>query len=90
MKSRNVLAAILVDRRQISAHFQPSTGRLVITDGPAVVEAIRAPDSWIALAAVSTTSGWGTQPTEANLQVFLEGYVATHPRFVPIKAGQLE
>jgi hypothetical protein len=90
MKSRSVLAEINVDRRQISAHFQPSTGRLVITEGTAIVEAIRPPDSWIALAAVSATSGWGTQPTPANLRAFLEGYVAMHPRFVRTATDQLE
>ncbi len=90
MKSRSVLAEVLVDGRQISAHFQPSTGRLVITEGPAIVEAIRPPDSWIALAAVNTSSGWGTRPTSADLQFFLERYVAMHPRFVRTESEQLE
>ncbi|CAG9269586.1 conserved hypothetical protein [Paraburkholderia caribensis] len=81
MKSQNVLAAVRVDSRQISAHFRPSTGRLVISDGASILEAIRAPDSWMALATVNSDSNWGTRPTSADLQVFLERYVAEHPRF---------
>jgi len=80
MKPRSVLAEVVVDQRQISALFHASTGRLVISEGSAVVESIRAPDSWIALAAVNTASGWGTRPTSADLQVFLERYVAIHCR----------
>jgi len=81
MKSQNVLAEVRVDYRQISAHFRPSTGRLVISDGGSILEAIRAPDSWMALATVNSDSNWGTQPTSADLQVFLERYIAEHPRF---------
>lgn len=87
MKGRNVLAKVLVDHRQISAHFHTWTGRLIISEGPTVVESIRAPDSWIALAAVNTASGWGTRPTSADLQMFLEWYVATYPKFVGAKSG---
>ncbi len=81
MKSQNVHAQVRVDCRQISAHFRPSTGRLVISDGGVILEAIRAPDSWMALATVNSDSNWGTRPTSADLQVFLERYIAEHPRF---------
>jgi hypothetical protein len=77
-----VIAEVLVNSRPISARFRPSTGHLIISDGTAVVESIRPPDSWIALAAVNTSSGWGTRPTPSDLQTFLERYVATHPRFL--------
>jgi hypothetical protein len=81
MKPRRVLAEVLVDRRQISAHFHLSTGHLFIRDGATLVEAIRAPDSWIALAAVNTASAWGTRPSSADLKVFLERYIALSPEF---------
>ncbi|MGF7137246.1 hypothetical protein P3T40_008759 [Paraburkholderia sp. EB58] len=81
MKPRNVLVHVEVDSRQISAHFRPSTGRLVIVDGPAVIEAFKPPDSWMALASVNTANGWGTRPTSADLRAFLERYVANHPGF---------
>ncbi|TDY16810.1 hypothetical protein B0G81_7929 [Paraburkholderia sp. BL6665CI2N2] len=76
MKRRSVLADVVVDRLQVSARFHLSTGRLVISEGTAVVESIPAPDSWMALAAVNVASGWGTRPTADDLQVFLERYVA--------------
>lgn len=81
MKSRSVLAEVCVGSRSILAHFRPSTGQLVSSDGSHVVEAIQAPDSWMALAAVNSRSGWGTRPTSADLLGFLERYVASHPRF---------
>lgn len=80
MKSRNVHAQVRVDCRQISAHFRPSTGRLVISDG-GYPRSHQAPDSWMALATVNSDSNWGTRPTSADLQVFLERYIAEHPRF---------
>jgi hypothetical protein len=80
MISRSVLAKIIVGHRHISANFHPSTGRLRIIDNKAVVETIPAPDSWIALASVNTASGWGTRPASADLEVFLERYIASRPR----------
>jgi hypothetical protein len=75
MKTRSVRAELVVDRYRFSARFHISTGRLVISEGAAVVESIAAPDSWIALAAVSRASGWGTCPTTDDLQAILERYV---------------
>jgi hypothetical protein len=81
MKARTVVAAVNTNSRQVSAAFRPSSGRLVIHEGAAVIETIKAPDSWIALAALNSASGWGTRPTESDLLDFLTRYIAIHPRF---------
>jgi hypothetical protein len=72
---RAVTARVLIEGRDIAAHYQSSTGRLMVREGTIILEAIQPPDSWIALAALNTASYWGTRPTSADLQAFLEGYV---------------
>lgn len=76
MKSQSIRAAVSVDSRDVSADFHPSTGRLVVREGTAVVEAFLPPDSWMALAVVNASSGWGTQPTQSDLHAFLRRYLA--------------
>ncbi|WP_124605766.1 hypothetical protein [Burkholderia sp. Bp9142] len=81
MRSRNVVAEVFVEGRQISAHFRASTAHLVIREGSVIVETIVPPDSWMALATVNSGSDWGTRPTREDLQGFLERYITTHPTF---------
>jgi hypothetical protein len=79
---RTVTARIFIEGRHIAAHFYPSTGRLMVREGVTILEAIQPPDSWIALAAVNAASCWGTRPTFADLQIFLERYVLLNLKFL--------
>ncbi|KAK45359.1 hypothetical protein BG58_18490 [Caballeronia jiangsuensis] len=75
MKFRTVYASIVVGDKKFSAAFGLSTGDLVVSEGAKVIEAIKPPDSWLALASLNRGDGWGTRPTTHDLQTFIERYV---------------
>ncbi|SAL86019.1 hypothetical protein AWB74_07533 [Caballeronia arvi] len=81
MKLDIVLAVIRVGEREISADFRTSSGRLIVAEAAEIIEELRPPDSWVALASLKRNDSWGTRPTTAELLTFLERYVAEHPRF---------
>ncbi len=70
------MAKIDVGGRIVCATFAPSSGRLRITEDSKLLQVLSPPDSWVAIAAASQSSGWGTRPSEADLTAFLEGYVS--------------
>jgi hypothetical protein len=74
MKSRTVSAFTNVGPRRISADFKLLTGVLIVSEGTRIIEAIRPPDSWLALASLNCGDGWGTRPTSHDLQTFVNAY----------------
>jgi hypothetical protein len=72
---KTVSARLAVGGRVFSANFDRTTGRLRITDGARLLQLLVPPDSWLAIACVSQSSGWGTCPTEADLGAVLSSYV---------------
>jgi hypothetical protein len=81
MKTQSVIAVVRFAAREVSAEFQPATGRLLVMEGSEVIDALHPPDSWMALASLNHGDGWGTRPTPADLHHFLERYIAATPRF---------
>lgn len=75
-----VMAKIDVEGRIVCATFEPSSGRLQISEDSKLLQVLSPPDSWVAIATASQSSGWGTRPSEADLMVFLEGYVSRDSR----------
>lgn len=81
MKFDTVFAVVRVGEHDISADFRTSSGRLIVADASQIIEELRPPDSWLALASLNRNDSWGTRPTSTELLTFLERYVANHPRF---------
>lgn len=77
--SKPVVARVNLADRIICATFDQSTGRLRIIEGAKILHALLPPDSWIAIASVSQSSGWGTRPSEADLGVYLRCYMSIQP-----------
>lgn len=75
--SSSVMSCINIAERLICAKFDPSKGQLRVTDGSKVLHTLDPPDSWLAIASVSQSSGWGTHPAEADLKAYLEAYAAS-------------
>ncbi|ASW04436.1 hypothetical protein [Paraburkholderia aromaticivorans] len=77
--SKPVVARVNLDDRIICATFDQSTGRLRISEGAKVLHSLLPPDSWVAIASVSQSSGWGTRPSEADLGVYLRCCMSLQP-----------
>jgi hypothetical protein len=75
--SKPVTARIKLGDREIIASFDASSGQLRITEGAKILQALRPPDSWLAMASISQASGWGTRPTVEDLSAYLQGFVAS-------------
>lgn len=78
-KDKFVVAAIRKDIGEVSATFTFATGHLVVKGNGRVVQELRAPDSWVALASTIERCEWGTRPTVADLLAYLERYTMTEP-----------
>jgi hypothetical protein len=76
--SKPVMARVDLAGRAIQATFDPSTGHLRITEGAKILHALAPPDSWLALASISQASGFGTRPSQGDLDAYLQGYVQAH------------
>jgi hypothetical protein len=74
--SKPVMARMKLGDRDIIATFDASSGQLRITEGAKILQALRPPDSWLAMASISQASGWGTRPTEEDLNAYLQGFVS--------------
>ncbi|WP_277182880.1 hypothetical protein [Caballeronia sp. BR00000012568055] len=75
--SKPVMARLKLGDREIIASFHASSGQLRITEGAKILQALRPPDSWLAMASISQESGWGTRPTVEDLSAYLQGFVSS-------------
>lgn len=73
--AKPVMAKVNVEGRVVWATFDPSSGRLKVTEDSKLLQVLAPPNSWLALAAASQSSSWGTRPSEDDLTAFLEGYL---------------
>lgn len=87
MRSKPLFAAVRHSDREVFAEFYGRTGRLVVSEGRAVIEEFSAPDSWLALAAVNGDISWGTRPRSEDLLAFLERHRRGFKRRLSVSMG---
>ncbi|WP_160147524.1 hypothetical protein [Caballeronia pedi] len=57
MKTQTLIAVVRIARRETAVDFQLSTGRLLITEGPQVIEQWHPSDAWLAMASLNRGDG---------------------------------
>jgi hypothetical protein len=74
-RTDRVTASATIDGLTVIAEYDVSTGRLRIVKGREIYAEWLPPHSWVEIASVAGSDGWGTRPTESDLRLVIDDLI---------------